>query len=258
MLSLFAAAALVLSPPWRPVAPGVDVAPATEMGGDAAWAARVVLIDPAKAHLIVRYDPSRPTLAQWRNRFPDALAIVNGSFYSVEGAEVRPTCDMVTEGRRLRGAGCMRQDALFLGMVPRPFDGVAAAQLVSREAPVKTPRFLAPADFKPEQWVEALKSFPSLVRGGVAGCSGPHYCAEVSRTAALAQLKDGRLLVFASQWPAVRREVAKWLASEVGAVDALNLDGGPEATLAVRDEPAEDAIGTLGVGLPIVIIVTAR
>jgi len=26
----------------------------------------------------------------------------------------------------------------------------------------------------------------------------------------------------------------------------------------VRDEPAEDAIGTLGVGLPIVIIVTAR
>ncbi|HET7785507.1 MAG TPA: hypothetical protein VFL36_06015, partial [Myxococcales bacterium] len=111
MLSLLAAAALALPTPWRQIAPGVDAAPATEMGGDAAWAARVVLIDPAKANLIVRYDPSRPTLAQWRTRFPGALAIVNGSFYSVEGAEVRPTCDMVTEGKRLRGAGCLRQDA---------------------------------------------------------------------------------------------------------------------------------------------------
>jgi phosphodiester glycosidase len=258
MLSLFAAAALVLSPPWRHVGPGVDVAPATEMGGDAAWAARVVLIDPAKAQLLVRYDPARPTLAQWRARFPGALAIVNGSFYSLEGAEVRPTCDMVMEGKRLRGAGCLRQDALFFGAVPRPQGGVAAAEMVSREPPVQTPRFLGPADFKPEQWLEALKSFPSLVRRGVAGCSGPHYCSEVSRTAALAQLHDGRLLIFASQWPAVRREVAKWLAAEVGVVDALNLDGGPEATLAVRDEPAEDAIGTLGVGLPIAIIVMGR
>lgn len=258
MLALLATTALVLSASFRQVAPGVDVAPATEMGGDAAWAARVVLLDPAKVHLIVRYDPARPTLAQWRTRFPGALAIVNGSFYSVEGAEVRPTCDMVMEGKRLRGAGCLRQDALFFGAVPRPSDGVGPAQMVSREPPVKAPRFFAPAEFKAEQWIEALKSFPSLVRGGVAGCNGPHYCAEVSRTAALAQLRDGRLLIFASQWPAVRRDVAKWLAGEVGAVDALNLDGGPEATLAVRNEPAEEAIGTLGVGLPIVIIVTAR
>jgi hypothetical protein len=71
-------------------------------------------------------------------------------------------------------------------------------------------------------------------------------------------LKDGRILVFASQWPAVRREVARWLAEQAGAVDAVNLDGGPEATLALRNEAAEDAVGTPGVGLPIVIIVMAR
>jgi hypothetical protein len=52
--------------------------------------------------------------------------------------------------------------------------------------------------------------------------------------------------------------VARWLAEQVGVLDALNLDGGPEATLAVKDEPAEDSIGGLGVGLPIVLIVTGR
>jgi len=84
-----------------------------------------------------------------------------------------------------------------------------------------------------------------------SGLRRANYCAESSRTAAIAQLKDGKILVFASQWPAIRRDVARWLAEQVGVLDALNLDGGPEATLAVKDEPAEDSIGGLGVGLPI-------
>ncbi len=104
--------------------------------------------------------------------------------------------------------------------------------MVSREPPVQTPRFLAPGEFKPEQWLEALKSFPSLVRGGVAGCSGAHYCAESRGRRRWRSSAMAGCCIFASQWPAVRREVAKWLAAEVGAVDALNLDGGPEATLA--------------------------
>src|SRR5437764_10177695 len=103
-----------------------------------------------------------------------------------------------------------------------------------------------------------MKSFPALVRNGAAACAGPNYCAESSRTAAVAQMKDGRILLFASQWPAIRREVGKWLAEELGAVEALNLDGGPEATLALKDEPAEDAIGTQGVGLPMVLLVVPR
>ena len=107
----------------------------------------------------------------------------------------------------------------------------------------------------PDQWQEALKSFPALVRGGAPACTGVHYCAESSRTAALAQLRDGRILLFASQWPAVRREVGKWLAEELGAVEALNLDGGPEATLALRGEPVEDSVSTPGVGLPMVLLV---
>ncbi len=251
-----------LAQPWKDVSPGVQMAAAAELGGDPAWAARVVLIDPAHASFLVRYDPARPTLAEWRRKFPSALAIANGSFYSVDGppgAEVRPTCDLVAEGKPVRGAGCHRQDALFFGASPKP-EPAASRPPVSREPPRPPllPRLVAPADFRPEQWIEALKSFPALVRGGTAACAGPHYCAESSRTAAIAQMKDGRLLLFASQWPAVRREVAKWLAEELGAVEAVNLDGGPEATLALRGESALDSIGTLGIGLPMVLVVLPR
>lgn len=251
-----------ISQPWKDASPGVQVAAAAELGGDPAWAARVLLIDPGKAGFLVRYDAARPTLPEWRRRFPEALAIVNGSFYSVDGppgSEVRPTCDLVASGKPVRGAGCRRQDALFFGASPRPESMVPAAALASREPrTVPQPRLLAPADFHSDQWSEALKSFPALVHGGAAVCAGPHYCAESSRTAAVAQLKDGRILLFASQWPAVRREVGKWLAEEVGAVEALNLDGGPEATLALKGELPEDSIGTQGVGLPMVLVVVAR
>ena len=255
---LLLAATLSLSAPWRRVAPGVEAAAAAELGGDPSWSARVVLVDPARARFLVRYDASRPTLAEWRRRFPAALAIVNGSFYSRDGSDVRPTCELVADGQRVRGAGCQRQDALFFGSIARPDTPVTSTGMASREPEPRTPRFLPPADFHAEHWLEAMKSFPALVRNGTAACAGPNYCAESSRTAAIAQLKDGRILLFASQWPAVRRNVGKWLAEQVGATDALNLDGGPEATLAVKDEPTEDSIGGLGVGLPIVLIVMGR
>jgi hypothetical protein len=242
-----------LGAPWKNVAPGVQTAPAVELGGDAAWQARVVLVDPAKVQFLVRYDPSRPTLSQWRQRFPQALAVVNGSFYSLESAAVKPTCDLVTDGKPLRGAGCHRQDALFFGA--RPATPVRSSAPVSRAPAHMRPQLLPPADFRPEEWSEALKSFPALVRGGSAACGGPHYCAEASRTAAVAQLRDGRILLFASQWPAVRHDVAGWLAEQMGAVEALNLDGGPEATLAIKGEPVEEAIGTPSVGLPMVLLV---
>ena len=262
MLLLALLSAPIIPQPWKEVAPGVQVAAAAELGGDPAWAARVVLVDPQRASFLVRYDPSRPTLPEWQRKFPEAVAIVNGSFYSLDGppgAEVRPTCDLVASGKAMRGAGCHRQDALFFGASPRPESLAPAVALSSREPKTAPqPRLLAPADFHAEQWSEALKSFPALVHGGAAACPGVHYCAESSRTAAVAQLKDGRILLFASQWPAVRREVGKWLAEEVGAVEALNLDGGPEATLALKGEFPEDSIGTQGVGLPLVLVVVAR
>jgi hypothetical protein len=152
----------------------------------------------------------------------------------------------------VKGAGCQRQDALWFGARQREAKPLAQSTVAAASRP---PRFFAPPDFRAEQWTEALKSFPTLVRGGTPACAGAHYCAESSRTAAMGQLRDGRILFFASQWPAVRREVARWLAETLGVMDAVNLDGGPEATLALQAEPLEDAIGTYGRGLPLVLLV---
>jgi hypothetical protein len=242
-----------LSPPWREVAPGVESATAADLGGDANWAAKVLLVDPQLAAFAVRFDAQKPTLAQWRQRYPGAIAIANGSFYSADGGEVRPTCELVQEGRRLKGAGCQRQDALWFGARQQREAKSLAQSTVA--ATSRTPRFFAPPDFRADQWNDALKSFPALVRGGAPACAGPRYCAESSRTAAIGQLRDGRILLFASQWPAVRRDVARWLAEALGVMDAVNLDGGPEATLAVRGEALEDVIGTYGRGLPLVLLI---
>jgi len=251
-LSLLWSVAAPLQAPWREIAPGVETATAADLGGEANWAAKVLLVDPHLASFAVRFDPQKPTLAQWRQRYPEAVAIANGSFYSADGGEVRPTCDIVQEGRKVKGAGCLRQDALWFGARRREAKPVAQSTVAAAS---RTPRFFAPPDFRADQWNDALKSFPALVRGGAPACGGPHYCAESSRTAAIGQLRDGRILLFASQWPAVRRDVARWLAETLGVMDAVNLDGGPEATLALKGEPLEDAVGTYGRGLPLVLLV---
>ena len=205
-LSLLWSVAAPLQAPWREVAPGIETATAADLGGDANWAAKVLLVDPHLATFAVRFDPQKPTLAQWRQRYPGAIAIANGSFYSADAGEVRPTCDIVQEGRKLKGAGCLRQDALWFGARQREAKPIAQSTVAAAS---RTPRFFPPPDFHPDQWNDALKSFPTLVRGGAPACSGAHYCAESSRTAAIGQLRDGRILLFASQWPAVRRDVAR-------------------------------------------------
>ncbi len=255
-----------LSAPWRTVAPGVEVASAADLGGDPSWAARVVLVDPARARFAVRFDPEAPTLEQWRARFPEALAISVGSFFSADKT-IRPTCDLVSEGRQVKGAGCRRDDSLWFGAQPKvPIKGeVLAAKVPAlgrppappRPQPERklTPRLLSASEFNPDQWTEALKSFPTLVHAGYPACVGNRYCTDVSRSAAIAQLRDGRIVLFASQWPAVRKDVARFLAETLGAEEAVNLDGGPEAALAIRGEPLEQAVGGRAVPLPFVLLV---
>jgi hypothetical protein len=255
-------AAIGLPGAWKPLAPGVKSAAAASLGGDPEWDARLVLFDPLKAHLSVQFDAMRPTLQQWRSRFPEALAIANGSFYSIDGPrrEVRPTCDLVLAGKLVRGAGCRRQDALFFGVHPAPRPETLGPAESARSASCPTPagdgshRLLSPEEFRPGDWTEAFKSFPALVHCGAPACAGPHYCRERSRSAALAQLRDGRLVLFASQWPAVRHEVGQFFAEKLGVLEAVNLDGGPEATLALRGEAPEEAVGSAGTGLALVLV----
>ena len=53
----------------------------------------------------------------------------------------------------------------------------------------------------------------------------------------------------------MRKDVARFLAETLGAEEAVNLDGGPEATLVLKDEAPDDAVGNRKVGLPTVLVV---
>ena len=143
--------------PWKQIAPGVENATVADLGGDANWAAKVVLADPALVQFAVRFDPKKPTLKEWRERFPSAIAIINGSFYSSDSAEIRPTCELVQEGKRVRGAGCQRQDALFFGARAKGVPPVVASIAPTRPpASMPAPRVLAPNAYKADDWTEAL------------------------------------------------------------------------------------------------------
>ena len=129
-----------LAQPWRQVAPGVETATAADLGGDANWAAKVLLVDLRLATFAVRFDAQKPTLSQWRDRFPAAIAIANGSFYSADGGEVRPTCEIVQDGRRIKGAGCQRQDALWFGARQRDAKPVVQSSVgAAARAPPPSP-----------------------------------------------------------------------------------------------------------------------
>ena len=62
----------------------------------------------------------------------------------------------------------------------------------------------------------------------------------------------GRFLIEFGYWAFSPLEK---VCNALGAADVLNLDGGPEATLALHGEPLEDTIGTNGRGLPLVLVV---
>ncbi len=85
-----APAADPLASPWREIAPGVLAASGGDVGADARWGARVVLVDAAQARLSVQFDARTPRLEEWRARFPNALLIANGSFYLSSRPCARP------------------------------------------------------------------------------------------------------------------------------------------------------------------------
>ena len=120
------AAEQALGGPWRSLAPGVAVASAADLGADPSWAARVLLVDPARVRFAVRFDPETPPVETWQKRYPEAIAVSVGSFFSADRT-IRPTCDLIADGKPQKGAGCHRQDALYFGARPLPRKAVPLA-----------------------------------------------------------------------------------------------------------------------------------
>ena len=103
-----------------------------------------------------------------------------------------------------------------------------------------------------------MQSAPILMLSG----KRTQFSADASQTrrSVVAIDKQGRLLFIVSPGQVFSLdELADQLTSSDLSIEvALNLDGGPEATLSLRDEALDQAIGTLGVGLPMVLLVVAK
>lgn len=191
------------------VGKGVDYALGATRGGVPVHLLRV---DPARAALRVlvgRDLAGEPLTSRAYVDRSGALAALNASFFDEKGD---PLGLLVADGRTLQRVRKVDWGVFYL-------DGSGAHVVHTR-------------DFTPAPGVrQAVQTGPRLVVGGVPTPLKP----QVAARTALGITRDGRVvaLVSADFAPIGADDLAATLV-DLGAVDALNLDGGPSSQLHVR------------------------
>lgn len=197
----------------------------------------VLRLNLSQTRMRVGYRPGQPQpLDAWLAE-PNALAVINGGFFTPEFSAL---------GLTVSGGNAQGESLEQGGMLSVDPGGTL------------TIRSLADAPYSGEELAEALQSFPMLVRpGGEAGQiqeNGEH-----NRRSAVALDADGRLLLIAAPTPAwTLQDLADALAASDLRVDvALNLDGGSSTGMAVRSGTLDAQVPAFG-PLPQVIIIEPR
>ena len=200
---------------------------------------RVLRVDPALVQLRVVYDPGTPKrIGDWADTL-NALAVVNGAYFEASNAASALTIsDGSVAGQSYTGFG---------GML-----AVTDAGQVTLRSLVEQPY---QAD---EPLVQALQSFPRLVEGG-RELALPNDNGQQARRTVVATDQDGQVLLLVNDQPQwTLTDLGRWLAdSELGIVDALNLDGGPSTGMAIRT-PAVTELLDSETPLPQVVVLEAR
>lgn len=204
---------------WTEVERGFEVAelPVMAAGGEVD---RILLnrIDPVHFRFVVRNDPDGSMgLQGWERALPEAVLIVNGSYYGLKG---KPATPFITEGE-------------FLG--PRTYDARAGAFVAGRN-------FAGVKDLSQQGWQDAfagatnaMVSFPLLI-----GEDGQTHVSVKSRWLAnrtfVGEDRQGRVVIGTTKDAFFTLErLADFLkSSPLDLATALNLDGGPIACQGVR------------------------
>jgi exopolysaccharide biosynthesis protein len=167
----------------------------------------------------VGYRPGRPqSLQQWLTE-EDALAVVNGGFF--------------TEG--FEATGLTIADGQVYGSTYVGFGGMLS---IAADGPQL--RWLRQLPYNPaESLLAALQSFPILVKPGGQGGYSDDSVLRARRTV-IGQDMSGRiLLVVASSGALTLAEISRFLTdSDLDLAVALNLDGGASSGLLLK-EPSE-------------------
>lgn len=219
--------ALTLPPPhaisgplvWREIETGFAVAELSVIA-DGREVDRILLnrIDSLRYRFVVRNEPaSDRDLDQWEQALPEAVLIVNGSYFNPKGL---PDTPLISEG-------------VFIG--PENYDAKAGAFVAGNG-------FAAVKDLTHQDWQSALAgatnamvSYPLLV-----GSAGQIHVSTKSRWLAnrtfVAEDTSGRIVIGTTKDAFFSLDrLAEFLKdSPLGLKIALNLDGGPVACQSVR------------------------
>lgn len=203
-------------PGWQVIAPGLELRSDGPAGSPLGGLA-VLRIDPNQYVFRVHYSPQQPQrLTDWELTLPDALAITNAGFFTPEHLAI----------------GLLVSDGIASGTAIQAYGGsfvVRAGQ----------PRILSNV-FEPDlgdQLEQAVQAYPLLVYSGQR-LYETSTREEVTRRTVVAQDGQGRILLMATPLLGLSLDsLAQFLVdSDLGIVDALNLDGGGSTMLYV-DRP---------------------
>jgi hypothetical protein len=232
---------------WNAVRSGVEWASTLYRSSSGAnVSVMIVRLAPSAVTFRVHYAPGQaPTIRQWQQALPNAVAIVNGNFFTPENNALGL---VVTDGRPF-GVPTTRNDA---GMF-----------IVSGGSPRVRSNWIEPIQ-PGEQFEQAAQAWPILIasQGAVQGAVAPINpdLAQVNapRTV-IAQDRLGRILFIVTPFSnTTLGDLAAWLgASGLQLSFALNMDGGTSTNLFVATGGPSQWTQSLR-GVPVVIAAYPR
>lgn len=222
-----------VEPGWEGVAPGLAMR--TYRTQNVFTQFRAVRIDPAQHRFVAHYHAGQPrTLAAWQAALPDALVIINANFFTPEN----------------RVLGLLVSDGQVYGQAYTDRGGMFA---VATDGQVRVTSNIA-EPYRGQPLAQAVQAFPMLVEAGVAAYTRP---GTPSRRTVIGQDAQGRivLMVTPTLGPSLAELSAYLPTTDLGLVNAFNLDGGGSTMLAVQ--PAGYTLSSLD-PVPAVLAVYAR
>jgi len=199
---------------WLTLAPGLEQR-LYRPDGNVLGQLYVVRIDPVRYQFRAHYRPGAPlTLNGWRSELPDAVGFVNANFFTPEHTLL----------------GMLVADGVVYG---QSFQNRGGTFLVQNGQARLRSNLWEP--YAGESYEQAVQAFPMLVLNGQTAYESSIGQEQVSRRTVVALDQQGRVLLMVTPLIGLTLEtLSNYLpTTDMGIVDALNLDGGGSTLLYV-------------------------
>lgn len=218
---------------WQQLAPGLDT---RLYDYDGRTQLRVVRVDPASYTFHVHYEPGTTrSLFDWQNTLPNHVALINANYYDTD----------------FRALGLTIADGQVYGT---PYTDRGGMFYVESGQPGIRSNISQP--YANEPFEQAVQAWPMLMQNGISAYNANSRSA---RRSAIAIDAEGRvLLIVTSRGSTTLAGLSAFLAeSDMGIVNAFNLDGGGSTMLSVNTTDTQFHVNTFDT-VPVVLAVYPR